>query len=610
MCIVSVVLGEGNVLLNVPFTDPDNIAYLFGATVVIAVGIILALFASMVSLFKYIMMFLLLLFTALQLYIFNEYSEVFHVIYFNLAIALIYINGRLILYVGGITAVFTLIAYVYWAPLFFPASDIHLINIPLGILIETALVLWAVTRIGTNYHVIADTNERMKTLLKKNEEQFELIQKQNRVLEQYANQIEQMTLREERTRMAKELHDTIGHTITSIVLGLEITQNDIGTTDAEASARIHGLISTARNCLEEMRSNIYQSAFEEKSQTLAERLQQIVQDFSGNTGTNVHFRVLGEVHEATQQVNFVCIRCLQESLTNALRHGKATAIDIILDYHADRIKLIIEDNGIGFENLTMGFGITAMKDRIESLQGRLHITSLPGRGTNVSVSIPIKRKFATNEIRVLVVDDQEFIRESFHLLLSIENDIKVVDVAKHGNDALRICEERLPDVVLMDIHMPEMDGVETTKKIKQLWPQVKVIILTTFQEIHYAVEAINAGAEGYLIKSNNPRSIADAIRLVYSGGNLISQEMAQLLIAYHTREKEDSPDVPATFGLLKKREIQVLKCLTQGMRYKEIAERLNLSEGTVRNYISNIYSKLEVRGRQEATKIAKERGII
>ncbi|WP_174727215.1 response regulator transcription factor [Mesobacillus harenae] len=214
-------------------------------------------------------------------------------------------------------------------------------------------------------------------------------------------------------------------------------------------------------------------------------------------------------------------------------------------------------------------------------------------------------------IKVLIVDDQELIRMSLSIVLEGEEDFEVTGVAEHGKMAIELTEQYAPDVVLMDIHMPQMNGVEATAQIKSQFPEVKVIILTTFEEIGTVRDALAAGAEGYLLKAIHPKDLAAGIRLVHHGGTLITQEIAKQLIAQWLNpsgqikvEKNKT-----NFGLTD-REIEVLEHLSKGATNREIARKLFLTEGTVKNYISNIYSKLEVSGRHKAVFKAKEEGIL
>ncbi|MGG3564461.1 response regulator transcription factor [Neobacillus rhizosphaerae] len=215
-------------------------------------------------------------------------------------------------------------------------------------------------------------------------------------------------------------------------------------------------------------------------------------------------------------------------------------------------------------------------------------------------------------IKVLIVDDQELIRESLSIVLGGEADFDIVGVAEHGLMALEQSKTLSPDLILMDIHMPLMDGVEATRQIKSQFPSIKVIILTTFQELEYVREALATGAEGYLLKAIHPRDLAAGIRLVHHGGTLITQEIAKQLIADWITPSErlkTEKGKKGSYGLTE-REIEVLEELSKGAANREIARKLFLTEGTVKNYISNIYSKLEVTGRHKAVFKAREEGII
>ncbi|NQX66599.1 response regulator transcription factor [Paenibacillus alba] len=224
-------------------------------------------------------------------------------------------------------------------------------------------------------------------------------------------------------------------------------------------------------------------------------------------------------------------------------------------------------------------------------------------------------------LKLLLVDDQDLIRESLHIVLDMDPDIQVVGLAENGHVALKQCEEQQPDVVLMDIHMPVMDGVEATKQIKIAWPHIRVIILTTFQEISYVVDALGAGAEGYLLKAIHPKDLAAGIKWVHQGGTLIPQDIAKMLVQQArgaadgtaqdagTKPASDEPARTDAYGL-SDREVQVLHCIADGLNNKEIAEKLYLSEGTVKNYISSIYSKMDVRDRVQASKKAHEEGML
>lgn len=215
-------------------------------------------------------------------------------------------------------------------------------------------------------------------------------------------------------------------------------------------------------------------------------------------------------------------------------------------------------------------------------------------------------------IKVFIAEDQELIRKSLGIVLGMAPDIEIVGMAENGKAAVEQVEELQPDLVLMDIHMPVMDGVEATALIKERWPDVKVIILTTFQEVQYVISALNAGAEGYILKAIDPTDLAGAIRLVHRGETMITQEVAKALFSRPMSERGESGFTgrpkESEYGLTE-REVQVLQYISDGLANRSIAERMFLSEGTVKNYISSIYSKLNVHNRASAMRKASEEGL-
>ncbi|MCZ8542467.1 response regulator transcription factor [Psychrobacillus psychrodurans] len=210
------------------------------------------------------------------------------------------------------------------------------------------------------------------------------------------------------------------------------------------------------------------------------------------------------------------------------------------------------------------------------------------------------------KIKVLLADDQELILESLHIVLSMEEDLEIVGLAKNGEEAIKGCEQFRPDIVLMDINMPVMDGVAATALIKERIPAIKVIMLTSYREVEYVLTALSHGAEGYLLKAIHPRDLAAGIRVVHAGGTLITQEMASKMI----KSMNNNSSTKSNEYGLSTREIEVLHKLALGLRNQDIAEALFLSEGTIKNYISTIYSKLNVSGRREAARKARDSGIM
>ncbi len=203
-------------------------------------------------------------------------------------------------------------------------------------------------------------------------------------------------------------------------------------------------------------------------------------------------------------------------------------------------------------------------------------------------------------IKVVIADDQNILTEGLKLILSKEDDIKICGIANNGKEAYELCGWHKPDIVLMDIKMPQMDGVEATKKIKNDFPEIKIIILTTFNDDEYIYEALKNGALGYLLKDTSPGEIAEAIRTVYHGGALIESNIATRVIdKFSEMAKSNNKDIDKRLTLLTEREGDICRLLGEGKNNKEIADDLFLSEGTVKNHITKILTKLDLRDRTQ-----------
>lgn len=428
-----------------------------------------------------------------------------------------------------------------------------------------------------------------------------LIREQYAILEQYSSQIERMTLLEERYRLARELHDTIGHNFTSLILGMEALSKYISS--PEGKTKSEKLIQLARTGLDDIRKQVHQMASPEEALPLDRTLMQIIDSFVTNAGVHVIFRSSGEPFPVMIQVKLALSRCLQEALTNASRHGHASKIQVVLHYDLTHLMLQIQDNGQGVEELHFGFGLNSMKERLTPLQGQLFVDSQVDSGTIITCTIPNSFEASNQPIHILLADDQPLVRESMRLLLGEEKDLELV-VVEDGLQAITYCEKHQPDVVLMDIHMPKQDGIETARQIKASWPEVRIIMMTSIEDSNIALQALHLGAEGYLLKSIHPKELAASIRLIHGGGTLISQEIAQHLFHNQFDSEKSNPYE------LTDREIQVLKYLVEGLRNKEIALKLHLSEGTIRNYISSTYLKLQVASRTEAVEKTIAEGLI
>ncbi len=444
-------------------------------------------------------------------------------------------------------------------------------------------------------------------LLIVNHKQNESIRKQNAVLEQYMSQIERITLAEERNRLSSELHDTVGHAYTSIIMGMETLRTELAT--EMGIQRLDSLLEMGRKSIEDVRGYLHQMESPCQSPSLIQSLQNLGAEFQEHAQVNVSFRTYGEEYELSRQTKIAFIRCLQESLTNAVRHGQGTEIIVSLQFEQQYTRLEVQDNGKGNVEWQEGFGMNTMKERAMNLQGQLSVYTKPDEGMLVTCTIPRQTEIKDGLIRLLIVDDQPFVRESLRTLLDRYEDLNVVGLAEDGNEAIDLCGRLQPHVILMDLDMQHMDGVEATKKIKQQWPHIRILIFTTFRDTEQALESLRNGADGFLLKSIETLELANMIRLIHKGGTLIDQGMSHKIFEKFDAPKE-TPQSKATAYELTAREIEILQLVAKGLRYTTIASRLYLSNGTVRNYASTAYTKLGVRNKEEAVQKALEIGII
>ena len=210
-------------------------------------------------------------------------------------------------------------------------------------------------------------------------------------------------------------------------------------------------------------------------------------------------------------------------------------------------------------------------------------------------------------MRIIICDDQAVVRDGLELLLNLEKDIQVLATAQDGAEALELVAGKQPDLVLMDLKMPGMNGIEATRQICARFPDVKVLVLTTYDDDEWVFDAIRAGASGYLLKDTPREEVLRAIRGTMAGKNFIDPAVAGKLLAQVSNQQTQ----PASLltEKLTEREVDVLRLLARGFNNTEIAANLHLSEGTVRNHVSSILEKLNVSDRTQAAVIAIQHGL-
>jgi len=212
-------------------------------------------------------------------------------------------------------------------------------------------------------------------------------------------------------------------------------------------------------------------------------------------------------------------------------------------------------------------------------------------------------------LHVLVVDDQQLIRDGIASMLDFQPGIKVVGIAENGRVAVELAEKLEPDVILMDIQMPEMDGIEATEKLKQKFPTCKVVMLTTFDDEAYIIRSLRAGAYGYLMKDIPVKELANAVQLAHGGITQLAPDIAGKLVGSLNEAFDSDTAIPDEHGLTD-RELEVLKLIATGATNQEIGANLHISRGTVKNHVSNILARLGLEDRTQAAIYALKNKLI
>ncbi|WP_161946673.1 sensor histidine kinase [Ureibacillus xyleni] len=261
----------------------------------------------------------------------------------------------------------------------------------MGIVLHSEPLIVLLTHLLNNMIAlgVGFTFNRMDVLLKENQKQYLLITEQNNILEQYAKQVERLTLLEERNRMASELHDTVGHSFTSVIVGIDGIIANLKLSDTErALTKLQVLRNSTRKGLDEIRENIHMNNDFVNDESIVYKLSSLADDFAKNTGTKIYFEHTDSKQELGYHTQNTLMRCLQEALTNAKRHGNAQNISITFTFERDGVVLTIKDDGVGTDEVQFGFGLKSMRQRLLTLNGNLHIRASSGHGVELTCTIP------------------------------------------------------------------------------------------------------------------------------------------------------------------------------------------------------------------------------
>jgi signal transduction histidine kinase/DNA-binding NarL/FixJ family response regulator len=450
---------------------------------------------------------------------------------------------------------------------------------------------------------------------------------------QLYRQVGQLAANEERQRLARELHDSVTHDLYSITLYAEAATRLLASGKTSAVAeQLQEVRATGQEALRQMRLLIFElrpPVLEQEGLVAALRAR--LGAVEARAGIQTELRVSGE-RRLSPALEEAAYRILQEALNNVVKHARATRVTLDLQFDEESLTAKVRDDGIGFDPTAArqggGLGLEGIEERLQRIGGSFEIESAPGQGTKVRIQMdagrvlpskaapaslppmltlpgPEVRSLPQASIRVLIADDHAIVRKGIRALLETQAGVEVVGEASNGQETVERVEDLQPDVVLMDLLMPGMDGIEATRRIVAHHPGARILILTSFASDQKVFPAIRAGALGYLLKDSGPEDLLQAIQCVYRGQSSLDPIVARKVL----RELSQPSDRRPAPESLSEREREVLRLMGQGLSNRQIADKLVITQATVRSHLSNILSKLHLDNRPQAVLYALREGL-
>ncbi|HEY8283414.1 MAG TPA: GAF domain-containing protein [Chloroflexota bacterium] len=439
-------------------------------------------------------------------------------------------------------------------------------------------------------------------------------------------------LRDERDRLAREIHSLLAQTITSLVMSIDALASSVPE-DSPVRERLDEVRAMTRAAAAETRRlmwNLRPVAVDlrEARTVVAEEAKR----FERREGVHPQVSVVGDDRAVAAEIGAVIQRLTQVALENVTRHSGAEHVHILLHFGLHGLSVQIEDDGHGFDpetiNVTGGrLGLAGLSERARQVGGTLRIESASGHGTRVHLELPFAaaaplprpRPAAEKTVvapepngaigaltRIVLIDDHAMVRDGLVRMLSEHEDLQVVRAASTGAEGLRLIGELRPDVVLCDLQLPDIAGTEVIARARAHFPDIRCLVVTTFDDDEKIYEAIKAGAKGYVLKDATTEELVEAVRAVARNESLLQPVVAHKLVE-RLGALARQGDMVET---LTEREVEVLHALASGLRNKEIAFQLGLSESTIKTHLASIFGKLGVTTRTEAVGRGRELGLI
>ena len=439
---------------------------------------------------------------------------------------------------------------------------------------------------------------------------------------------------EERNRIARELHDVVGHSVSVMTVQAAAVRRRLREDQVVEREALETVEGVGREAMAEMRRLVGvlretdgEGPSLEPSPGLGQ-VDRLAEQFR-SSGLPVSVTVTGDPRELPGGVDLTAYRLLQEGLTNSLRHANgASHAEVVIAYDRDAVRLEVVDDGPGARGAGGWRRGRCRCRRRRRERARRHARAHRGLRRVAAGRATRRRRVRARRgaadggavvsdggrLTVLIADDQALVRRGLRMILETEPDLDVVGEAEDGADAVSLVASTRPDIVLMDVRMPGVDGIEATRRIlADPGCRTRVLMLTTFDMDEYVVDALRAGASGFLLKDVRPELLVDGIRAVAAGESLLAPVVTRRLIESYLAQSRGAtadPDAMRRLGALTPRENEVLRLVARGQTNAEIAGTLYVSETTVKTHVGRILTKLGLRDRVQAVIFAYEAGLV
>ena len=418
----------------------------------------------------------------------------------------------------------------------------------------------------------------------------------------------------ERRRIARDVHDLVGHGLAAVLLQVTSARHVLRRDPAAAEEALRSAEDVGRRSMNELRSTVALLRSDEERGVApplpsAAEIPALV-DHARAAGLTVDLRVDGDLARIAPSVGVAAYRIAQEALANAARHAPHGRTVVGLALNGDRVALEVETHRAGGSRAGRRTAAVRLRpDRDARAGDRARRRARRGADTR-RLAGPLPASAGDGMIRVAVVDDQAIVRAGLARILSLEDGFAVVAECANGREAVQELPALRPDVVLMDIRMPTLDGLAATAQLRAAAEPLRVLVLTTFGEDDVLWGAIEAGAAGFVLKDSSAEDLIAAVRAVAGGGAWLDPGVAPRVLDYYRRLVAPAAREAARLDSLTEREHDVLRLMARGATNAEIAAALYVAEATVKTHVGSIFAKLGVRDRPAAIVFAYDHGVV